>query len=89
MTMMRWMAASLLYFAIVIAVGFLLGPLSVLWLEPQLGKTIAVLCELPLLLVAMILAARWVLRKTKTGNSNRAPTSPLERRCAASQSLSS
>jgi|SRR5215468_3608871 len=57
---MRVAAAAALYFAIVFCVGFVLGPIRVLWLEPSLGKTAAVLCEAPLLLIAMILAARWV-----------------------------
>jgi hypothetical protein len=57
---MRLAAAAALYFVIVFGVGFVLGPIRVLWLEPSLGKTIAVLCETPLLLIAMILAARWV-----------------------------
>jgi hypothetical protein len=57
---MRLPAAVLLYFAIVFGVGFLLGPMRVLWLEPWVGKTVAVLCETPLLLIAMVLAARWV-----------------------------
>lgn len=60
---MRLAAAVVLYFAIVFGVGFLLGPIRVFWLEPWLGKTVAVLCESPLLLIAMILAARWVPMK--------------------------
>jgi hypothetical protein len=60
---MRLVAAVLLYFAIVFGIGFLLGPIRVFWLEPWLGKTVAVLCESPLLLIAMSLAARWVPMK--------------------------
>ena len=55
--------AALLYFAIVFSVGFLLGPIRVLLLEPAVGSTVAVLCEAPLLLTAMILAARWLPKK--------------------------
>jgi hypothetical protein len=57
---MRIAAATLLYFGIVFAAGFLLGPIRVLWLEPRVGPTVAVLCETPFLLAAMALAARWV-----------------------------
>jgi hypothetical protein len=32
----------------------------VFWLEPRLGKSIAVLCEMPFLLTAMVLAVRWL-----------------------------
>jgi hypothetical protein len=51
--------AAVRYFAAVFCVGFLVGPIRVFWLEPWLGKTVAVLCETPVLLVAMVVAARW------------------------------
>jgi len=57
---MRIAAAAMLYFAVVFGVGFLLGPIRVLWLEPKLGPIIAALCEAPFLLIAMAVAARWV-----------------------------
>jgi hypothetical protein len=59
---MRTAAAALLYFALLFAAGFLLGPVRVLWLEPKLGPFLAVLCEMPFLFTAMVLAARWVPR---------------------------
>lgn len=58
-------AAAALYFVMVFAVGFALGPVRVLWLEPVLGKTIAVLIESPALVVAMIFAARLAPRWTR------------------------
>lgn len=60
---MKWTriaAASVLYFAGVLGAGMLLGPIRVFWLEPRLGKSIAVLCEMPFLLTAMVLAVRWL-----------------------------
>ena len=57
---MRIVVAAVLYFLIVFAVGFLLGPIRVFWLEPKLGETRAVLCEAPFLLVAIVLASRWL-----------------------------
>jgi hypothetical protein len=60
---MKWTriaAASGLYFAVVFGAGMLLGPIRVFWLEPRLGKSIAALCEMPFLLTAMALAARWL-----------------------------
>ncbi len=51
-------AAAVFYFMIVFGVGLLLGPLRVLWLEPWLGQTLAVLCEAPFLVLAMWLGAR-------------------------------
>lgn len=55
---MKVARAALIYFALVFAVGFLLGPLRVLWLEPWLGRTLAVSLEAPLLVFAMWFAAR-------------------------------
>jgi hypothetical protein len=65
---MRVVSAALLYFAIVFGVGMALGPVRVLWLEPRLGTTLAVLCEAPFLLAAMLVAARWVPRRTGLGH---------------------
>jgi hypothetical protein len=53
------LTAAALYFCMVFLVGAVLGPLRVLWLEPFLGATLAVLCETPLLILAMSLAAHW------------------------------
>jgi len=64
---MRLAAAVVFYFLIVAGVGFVLGPIRVLWLEPSLGKTVAVLCETPLLLIAIILAARWIPARVGSG----------------------
>jgi hypothetical protein len=57
--------AALSYFAIVFAVGFLCGPIRVLMLEPMFGATAAVLFEAPILLMAMLYAARFVPRRLR------------------------
>jgi hypothetical protein len=57
---MRVAAAAAFYFAIVFGVGFLLGPIRVLWLEAHVGPVIATLCEAPFLLAAMVIASLWV-----------------------------
>ena len=57
---MRILAAAVLYFLLVFGMGVVLGPIRVLWLEPRLGTTAAVLCEAPVLLLTMIFAARFV-----------------------------
>ena len=57
---MKTVAAAFLYSVTVFAAGFVFGAIRVLWLEPKIGPLAAVLCELPFLLVAMALAARWV-----------------------------
>ena len=59
---MRIALAILLYFGVVFGVGFLLGPIRVVWLEPRVGPIIATACEAPFLLMAMVVAARWVPR---------------------------
>jgi len=63
----RILTASAIYFAIVFAVGLILGPIRVLWIEPWLGATLAVLCEAPLLAMAMALAARLAPRLAGLG----------------------
>jgi hypothetical protein len=52
-----------LYFAVVFGVGFVLGPIRVLWAVPRFGERIAELLEAPLMFVAIVLAARWIARR--------------------------
>jgi len=59
---MRIAAGALLYFAVVFVVAFLLGAVRVAWLEPQIGRAAAELCEAPFLLVTIAFASRWVPR---------------------------
>ena len=60
--------AAILYAAIVFGTGLLLGPIRVLWLEPRIGKLAATLCETPLLLLAMVYAARWAPEVSGAGS---------------------
>ena len=57
---MKILTAGIVYFIAVFTVGFVLGAIRVLWLEPLLGKTFAVAIEAPFLLVAMVFAARTI-----------------------------
>ena len=66
---MAVLGGAVSYFVVVFSVGFLLGPVRVVWLEPRFGKAIAVVCEAPFLLVAMGLAAVWVPKKFGLANS--------------------
>jgi hypothetical protein len=54
----RILAAAALYFALVFLVGLALCPIRVIYLEPVLGRTFAVLAETPFLLGAIWFAAR-------------------------------
>jgi hypothetical protein len=53
----KWAA---IYFALVFGVGFALGPIRVLWLEPRVGVRTAELIEAPFMFLAIVLAGRWV-----------------------------
>jgi hypothetical protein len=55
---MRAAAAAILYFMIVYAAGFMFGTVRVFLLEPRVGDTLATLCEAPVLLAVIVLAAR-------------------------------
>ncbi|PSN15416.1 hypothetical protein C7271_20905 [filamentous cyanobacterium CCP5] len=55
--------AGFSYFAIVFAAGFGLGIGRVLWAVPRFGPRTAELMEMPLMLVAIVLAAFWVCRR--------------------------
>jgi hypothetical protein len=54
--------AGVAYFAVVFAVGFLLGTLRVLFLAPSIGEAAAVLVELPVMLSLSWFACGWLLR---------------------------
>jgi hypothetical protein len=53
--------AGTAYFTSVFALGFLLGVVRVLFLERRLGATLAIACELPIILGFSWLAAGWII----------------------------
>ncbi len=59
----RVLLAAARYFGIVFGVGFLLGAVRVPFLVPRLGERVAELAEMPLMFVAIFLAAGHVVRK--------------------------
>ena len=61
------MSCGLLYFAVVFGAGFLLGPVRVLWLVPRVGERAAELAEMPVMLLVMVIAARWIVRRLGPG----------------------
>lgn len=60
----RWAG---IYFALVFGVGFVLGPVRVLWVEPRVGSRLAELIEAPFMLTAIVLAGRWVGGRLRAG----------------------
>lgn len=59
----RIIKAGLLYFIIVFAAGSVLGPIRILVAVPRLGERIAELVETSLMLIVIIFAARFVVRR--------------------------
>ncbi|MDX1925211.1 MAG: hypothetical protein SFV81_01755 [Pirellulaceae bacterium] len=53
---------ALTYFAILFAIGFVLGTLRVMLLVPSLGPRNAELLEIPVMLVAIFFVGRWIAR---------------------------
>lgn len=57
------MFRGVVYFGLVFGVGFILGIVRVLAVEPRLGERWAELAEAPLMLAVVILSARFVVRR--------------------------
>jgi hypothetical protein len=60
---MQIVKPAILYFVLVLGTGFVLGAFRVPFLVPRLGERYAELLEMPLMLVAIILSARYVVRR--------------------------
>ena len=60
---MRSLKPAILYFALVMGTGFALGMIRVPLLVPRLGERYAELLEMPFMFVAIVLAARHVVRR--------------------------
>ena len=60
---MRALKAGVVYFLLVFAVGWILGPTRELWAVPHFGRMAAMLSEAVIMMIAMIVAARWVIRR--------------------------
>ncbi|MBI1356887.1 MAG: hypothetical protein GC160_21315 [Acidobacteria bacterium] len=59
----RVVRAGLLYFLLVAAAGFVLGPIRVLWIAPRLGERTAELLEMPVMVGVIWFAARRTARR--------------------------
>ena len=67
----RSISAGAAYFGVVFALGFMIGTLRVLVVEPRLGATASVAIEVPFMLLASWLVARRLV--AGFGLSNRGP----------------
>src|ERR1700752_2176235 len=57
------MLRGLVYFGLVFGVGFLFGTVRVLVVEPHIGEMWAELAETPLILIAIVVSAKFVVRR--------------------------
>jgi hypothetical protein len=60
---MRSLRPALLYFALVLGAGFVMGTIRVSFLVPRLGERYAELLEMPFMFMAIVLSARYVIRR--------------------------
>jgi hypothetical protein len=60
---MHRLKAAAAYFGLVFGTGFVLGAIRVPFLVPRLGVRVAELIKMPFMLVAIVLAARYVARR--------------------------
>ena len=62
----RMIRLATIYFAAVFGAGFVLGILRVMFLVSQFGRRYAELIEIPLMLLVIYVAARWVAQKSNS-----------------------
>jgi hypothetical protein len=60
---MRTLKAGVIYFLLVFVVGWILGPIRELWAVSHFGRLAATVSEAVIMLSAMMVAARWVIRR--------------------------
>ncbi len=61
--LLQILKAGALYFVLVFGAGFALGPIRIFWVVPRFGTRMAELMETPIMFVAILGAARWVVRR--------------------------
>lgn len=61
--MARALIASVVYFALTFGAGFCFAFIRIPFLEPRLGPRWAELVELPAMIVVIVFACRWTLRR--------------------------
>ena len=69
---MRIASAAIVYWAVVFALGFVLGTIRVLWVIPRVGLVPATALELPIILAASWFTAGWLVRRFVLASSGEA-----------------
>ena len=64
--LLAMLKAGAIYFVLVFGAGFILGPIRMLFVVPRFGVRVAELMEAPVMLVVIVVAARWVVRRVHT-----------------------
>ena len=64
---MHTLKAGVIYFLPVFALGWVLGPIRVLWAVPHFGRLTPLLFEAVIMLIAMFISAWWVIRRFDVG----------------------
>jgi hypothetical protein len=60
---MRIARQATLYFMLVFGAGFILGPIRILLVMPRVGVRAAELIEAPIMLMVIVAASRWMVRR--------------------------
>ena len=60
---MRALKAGVIYFLLVFTVGWVIGPIRELWAVPHSGRMAATQSEAVIMLIAMTVAAEWIIRR--------------------------
>lgn len=63
-----WKAGTV-YFGVAFGAGFVLGVIRQIWVVPGIGAPAAELAEMPIMLVVIVVAARWVVARFGIGRS--------------------
>jgi hypothetical protein len=71
---LRAVKAGVVYFLLVFALEWILGPIRELWAVPHFGHVTATLFEAMIMLIAMVAAARWVIRQFEVPQTTAATT---------------